>query len=537
MGFPACCDVVVGGSEVMTVAGNKKLKRDKAEQSPASPRSSSAGGQPSPRGGQPSPRGGQPGQPSPRGSTGARRATGDRALQGQDRSGGTHLMKDGVRRQSRRASSKPAPKEVDAQQAKATWMEDWDTWKGKEPTSPVDEPPSPGGGGGGGNLSLTGVSPRGVPSPRGHRRSSRSSGQSGGPGAAAGPSGPGGAVSPRSPKSARSAAAGEAASRDDDSVWESRQRVEATGPPKRLLTADGALIRSVTREGWDPGTQQPFAARKFVGRELEGWAPVNRGQLLGFVSQKGGQPQIPNQDEFAVIHEAGYQIYLVVDGHGEAGEAAAKFARQWLITALLALVRQRKGQVLGVGELPKMFRDLQDALHREEARGGRSECPGVRTSGCAAVVVVVTPARSLRGAWIGDCQCLAGGKKQQQPFFSTTPHLSAGSPTAAGRLTNAIGHLAQASIRHEADEFVEADVDRSGVDFLILGTGGLWRGLEKDAAIAELSKAGPYHVQHACSVLATRSQENQMAAAASSYGPYAVQDATVLVAWLGTVSG
>merc|ERR1719453_2314813 len=101
------------------------------------------------------------------------------------------------------------------------------------------------------------------------------------------------------------------------------------------MTHDSAIVRTLSRLGWDPVSQQPFQSRQYSdSTQLAGWTPVNTGQLLGFASQKGGLPRVSSQDEYAVIHEAGYQIYLVVDGHGEAGEAVAKFARRYLVTAL-----------------------------------------------------------------------------------------------------------------------------------------------------------------------------------------------------------
>jgi len=303
--------------------------------------------------------------------------------------------------------------------------------------------------------------------------------------------------------------------------------------PKKLQTYDSVIIRSATREGWDPIVQQPFAMRRFHGKQLEQWTCVNVGQLLGFASQKGGQPHVPNQDEFAVLHEAGYQIYVVLDGHGRGGESVAKFSRQWLCNALLNLVRQRNGKVLGAGELPKIFDSLQEALQLEEARGVKSQCQDLRESGCSGLIAILTPTRSLRGVWLGDCECIAGrrAKDGAQPptlVALTTPHVQ------QGKVTRALGRLANVSISHTADEFMEADIDLSSLDFIVLGSGGLWRGVNKAAVLEEITKAGPYHAQHAAVKLATASQESQMVASEQTGGPFAVQDATMLVAWIGS---
>jgi len=331
----------------------------------------------------------------------------------------------------------------------------------------------------------------------------------------------------------------EEAAHEEDADLDSEEGVAPLGKPKKLSTRDSVLIRSLTREGWEAIAQQPFASRKFYGKQLESWSPVNVGQLLGFASQKGGRPQVPNQDEYAVMHEAGYQIYLVVDGHGDEGESAAKFVRRWLTDAFLSLVRRRNGRVLAAGELSGVFARLHEAVEREQVRGARAQCSDMHNSGCTAAVAVVTPTRSLRGAWLGDCECVAGRRSRpgaetepEQPGSLTPPHVTPSPP----RLTRAIGHLSLPLLLHEADEFVEADIDLAHIDFIVVGSGGLWRGLSKTRAVAEVCEAGPYFVQHTCSRLASLSQEAQMLAAdAQLRGPAEVEDATAIIVWLGTV--
>jgi|ERR1712216_382133 len=100
--------------------------------------------------------------------------------------------------------------------------------------------------------------------------------------------------------------------------------------PRKLATNSGALVRSLTNE-WGRVLQKiPFATRLFAERTLDSWSSVNCGQLIGFASQKGGRPGLPSQDEFAILHEDGYQFYVVVDGFGQCGETIAKFSRRWL---------------------------------------------------------------------------------------------------------------------------------------------------------------------------------------------------------------
>mmetsp|Transcript_105043 Transcript_105043/g.186095 ORF Transcript_105043/g.186095 Transcript_105043/m.186095 type:complete len:490 (+) Transcript_105043:99-1568(+) len=305
--------------------------------------------------------------------------------------------------------------------------------------------------------------------------------------------------------------------------------------PKKLWTHDFAVIRTSTREGFNRVAEQPFQCRPFCGQEeLQDWTPVNSGQLLGFTSQKGGRQQVPNQDEFAVLHEAGYQIYLVIDGHGAEGESAAKFVRRYLIKALTGLVRERGGRVLESGELAGVFAELQKTLALAEA--DRSlDLTDMQHSGCTAAVALLTPARSLRGAWLGECQCLAGKRdRPDQSYSLTPPHLTTrqdGLPMTA----RAIGCFAYDYLLRDAEEFIEADIDHSGIDFLVLGTGGLWRGIGKDNVVDEVSKAGPYYAQHACTKLAIASQENQMRSAEFHEGPLSVQDATAITAWIGNI--
>lgn len=305
--------------------------------------------------------------------------------------------------------------------------------------------------------------------------------------------------------------------------------------PKKLWTHDFAVIRTSTREGFNRIAEQPFQQRPFCGQEeLQDWTPVNSGQLLGFISQKGGQLQVPNQDEYAVLHEAGYQIYLVVDGLGMEGEAAAKYVRRWLVKALTDLVRERDGRVLANGELMGVFAELQKSIVRAEAEGSKTlGFTDMKGSGCTAAVALLTPARSLRGVWLGDCQCLAGKRdRPDESYVLTPPHLTGGTPQMATRAT---GCLAHDYLLREAEEFIEADIDHAGIDFLILGTGGLWRGIDKACAVSEVSKAGPYYAQHACTRLTMSSQENQMRSAEAFDGPLSVQDTTAIVAWIGNV--
>lgn len=305
--------------------------------------------------------------------------------------------------------------------------------------------------------------------------------------------------------------------------------------PKKLWTHDFAVIRTSTREGFNRVAEQPFQCRSFCGQqELQDWMPVNSGQLLGFASQKGGRQQVPNQDEFAVLHEAGYQIYFVIDGLGANGESAAQFVRRYLIEALTGLVRERGGRVLESGELAGVFAELQKSAARAEAEQSLGFAD-MQDSGCTAAVALLTPARSLRGAWLGECQCLAGKRERPDQSYSLTPPHLTTRQDGQSMTARAIGCFAHDYLLREADEFIEADIDHSGIDFLVLGTGGLWRGIDKDLVVDEVSKAGPYYVQHACTKITAASQENQMRNSAFDGGPLAVQDATAITAWIGNI--
>jgi len=330
------------------------------------------------------------------------------------------------------------------------------------------------------------------------------------------------------------AGGGKTRERRGSAKWEAAElepQMEAvrTATVKRIAAVKRLVVRSKTREDWNPISQQPFAQRAFVDTMLSRTAPVNSGQLLGFMSQKGGNPPIPNLDEYVVLFEAGYQFYVIVDGRGEDGEGIAKFTRRFLVSALQSLVQNRNGRVLGLGEVTDLFNRLHQTLEKEDGKRKNSSMD-VRYSGCSALVVVVTPTRSLRGAWLGDCECVVG-RKGANPRVLNPPHTVAG--TTPSKLTRCIGLLA-GGYSHEPDEFVEADIDKADFDFLLLGSGGFWKGITKVHAVDEVVRAGPMNAQHACCHLAMRSQENQLLSADPSLGPAAVEDATLIAVWLGT---
>jgi len=290
-------------------------------------------------------------------------------------------------------------------------------------------------------------------------------------------------------------------------------------------------VRSKTREDWDPIHQQPFAYQEFLHTMLSKISPVNCGHMLGFVSQKGGNPSVPNLDEFVVLFEAGYQFFVVVDGRGDDGESVAKFTRRFLVSALQDLVRDRNGKVLVSGEIAELFNKLHRTLESDDGHG-RRELPHMseRHSGCSALVVVVTPTRSLRGAWLGDCECVVG-RREASPLVLNPPHTTGTTPP---KLTHCVG-LFETVFSHEPSEFVEADVDMSSYDFLLLGSGGFWRGITKFEAVDEVARAGPLNIQQACCQLSARSQENQLKSADAGRALADVEDATVIAVWLGAI--
>merc|ERR1712232_753092 len=177
-------------------------------------------------------------------------------------------------------------------------------------------------------------------------------------------------------------------------------------------------------------------------------------------------------------------------------------SRRWLATALVEVVRDRSGKVLGYGELTKVLEKLQDAVRAEDLKGLKSECRDAKNSGCSIAIVVVTPTRSLRGAWIGDCGCFLGVRTTKPSGSSSSGVVALGAPhgsTPVGstKLTRTIGMLAsEGTVSNEADEFMEADLDSmKGAEFLLIRTGGLWRGIDRATAASTVSKAGAYHAQ------------------------------------------
>lgn len=192
------------------------------------------------------------------------------------------------------------------------------------------------------------------------------------------------------------------------------------------------------------------------------------------------------------------------------------------------LVARRNGKVLSSGELPGVFNDLQNALKTEEARGVELKNGDATNSGCSAVLAVMTPTRSLRGAWLGDCVCVAGYRDLTsgtcRAKVLSPPHLATNPP----RITSAFGLFSHAGLGREAGEYVEADIDLEGIDFLIVGSGGLWNGIDAKSAVQVVAEAGPYHSQYACFKLVGLSQSNKFA----EVGAHQVEDATALVMWI-----
>merc|ERR1711924_270017 len=130
----------------------------------------------------------------------------------------------------------------------------------------------------------------------------------------------------------------------------------------------------------------------------------------------------------------------------------------------------RNGRVLANGELAGLFADLNQSVSNAEASLAHES---FRNSGCTASIAVVTPTRSLRGAWLGDCQCLAGYghraapdvpalSKDRASRILTPPHVATGSGFPPPR-TRCIGNFSQEGLGREAEEFVEADIDHAGL--------------------------------------------------------------------------
>jgi len=233
---------------------------------------------------------------------------------------------------------------------------------------------------------------------------------------------------------------------------------------------------------------------------------------------------------------------------------------------------------VGGREIANGFSELNDAVQREGKKGMVGKVKDIKYSGCTVTVVVVTPTRTLRVAWIGDCSCVAaiatgsdggdvspqghglptGSKKLsspdgrdstrgsargegqgRRPRLLNAPHLA--KQSAKGQLdqpvrTRAIGQRALESkgLTHEADEFVEPAVDLACLDFLVLGSSGLWKGVSQAQAIELVGSAGPGHAQHAAAFLTQTSQDCQFVSHRDTLGPAGVEDATAVVLWLAS---
>lgn len=272
-----------------------------------------------------------------------------------------------------------------------------------------------------------------------------------------------------------------------------------------LRVHPGALIRSKTRENLHPRELGPFVAQPWLAQRLHTWSFVNCGGLVGFSSNKGGKSGEPHQDEFAIIHEDGHQFYLVTCGRGEHGPTCSQQARRHLVSRLISLPKSRDGNPLSSKELSEMLREVyvDCKVHGHDPHDWD------------ACIAALTPARCLLAAWTGNCTGVVG--------------------SCGAKGVTAFTEVNRADVKAKAPcdigEFEESDVDAAGVHFIALCSSGLWRGVPKQDAGQLVREAGPWHAQYASDLLVAQSQDKQMA----SMGQDQVEDATAIVAWIGTL--
>jgi len=131
---------------------------------------------------------------------------------------------------------------------------------------------------------------------------------------------------------------------------------------------------------------------------------------IGFSCHKGLKPEIPNQDNWSIVHVAGdFSIYSVCDGHGINGHHVADIAKDALPRFLLQDKRFRRQRQAALVDAFEVTQDLLRTIDRHNlvkaAMGGTT----------ATVVVHDQAEQKLQVAHVGDSTAILGrlGPKEQ----------------------------------------------------------------------------------------------------------------------------
>ncbi|CAK9039904.1 Probable protein phosphatase 2C 35 (AtPP2C35) [Durusdinium trenchii] len=160
---------------------------------------------------------------------------------------------------------------------------------------------------------------------------------------------------------------------------------------------------------------------------------------IGFCCHKGFKPEIPNQDNWSIVHVNGdFSVYTICDGHGLSGHHVADVTKDSLPRLLLQDPRFRRQRR---DALVDAFENTQDLLRTADRQGLVKAAVGGTT---ATVVVHDHAEQKLQVAHVGDSAAVLGRMGQAEQFLAVP-------------LTRARGHGARPSATRPRKRVVELD--------------------------------------------------------------------------------
>lgn len=134
---------------------------------------------------------------------------------------------------------------------------------------------------------------------------------------------------------------------------------------------------------------------------------------IGFCCHKGFKPEIPNQDNWSIVHVNGdFSVYTICDGHGLSGHHVADVTKDSLPRLLLQDPRFRRQRR---DALVDAFENTQDLLRTADRQGLVKAAVGGTT---ATVVVHDHAEQKLQVAHVGDSAAVLGRMGQAEQFLA-----------------------------------------------------------------------------------------------------------------------
>eukprot|EP00742_Colponemidia_sp_Colp-10_P001241 GILJ01001337.1.p1 GENE.GILJ01001337.1~~GILJ01001337.1.p1 ORF type:complete len:422 (+),score=56.29 GILJ01001337.1:71-1336(+) len=189
--------------------------------------------------------------------------------------------------------------------------------------------------------------------------------------------------------------------------------------------------------------QAPFSS-KVVEFTIDGEAaPIESwsSSRLGYVCQKGLKPEMPNQDDFAILedYEKDCHFYGVFDGHGQWGHQVANYVRRHLPKHIL---EHEQLQTDTQKAILDGFAKTNDELNNDSLID-------TRLSGCT-VTVAVRIGKILYTAGVGDSRAVLGRVKSHGSSMVTAVDLTidhkCSIPEEQKRIQNAGGEVYRAEM-------------------------------------------------------------------------------------------